>query len=210
MYYQDATAPSSVAITMEKTKKNYHQHLPLNQTYSIPPSSIDPQVIVLEDDQLSKILKDFKKEGRSSTEIEQLYEAWKTRDDVKRSVKDKQRQLSIMRDECERIQNNMKAEFQGPSPIDRMKKFLEAGEGYQDVQEHSRVKKSIDFDQNEDAGRPISRLSQRSLASSKNHKNLLLAKFSYSNYFFSGASSGKQSLGDSGTHSDADDRYRVS
>lgn len=52
-------------------------------------------------------------------------ENWRNRNDVQQSFKDKQKQLSAMRDEYERIQKRMKDDMKASStPFDRIRKFF--------------------------------------------------------------------------------------
>lgn len=54
-------------------------------------------------------------------------ENWRNRNDVQQSFKDKQRQLTAMRDEYERIQKKLKEEMRAPTPFDRIRKFFSKG-----------------------------------------------------------------------------------
>ena len=78
-------------------------------------------------DELLEIINDFKNNVFTITEVERLVENWRNRNDVQQSFKDKQRQLTAMREEYERIQKRMKEEMKAPTPFDRIKKFFSKG-----------------------------------------------------------------------------------
>ena len=78
-------------------------------------------------DELLEIITDFKNNVFTITEVEQLVENWRNRNDVQQSFKDKQRQLAAMRDEYERIQKRMKDEMRTPTPFDRFRKLFTKG-----------------------------------------------------------------------------------
>lgn len=78
-------------------------------------------------DELLEIINDFKNNVFTITEVERLVENWRNRNDVQQSFKDKQRQLTAMREEYERIQKRMKEEMKAPTPFDRIRKFFSKG-----------------------------------------------------------------------------------
>ena len=78
-------------------------------------------------DELLEIINDFKNNVFTISEVERLVANWRNRNDVQQSFKDKQRQLSAMRDEYERIQKRMKEEMRAPTPFDRIRKFFTKG-----------------------------------------------------------------------------------
>lgn len=78
-------------------------------------------------DELLEIITDFKNNVFTISEVERLVDNWRNRNDVQQSFKDKQRQLTAMRDEYERIQKRIKDEMKAPTPFDRIKKFFTKG-----------------------------------------------------------------------------------
>ncbi|CAL7952184.1 unnamed protein product [Xylocopa violacea] len=151
-------------------------------------------------DELLEIINDFKNNVFTIAEVERLVENWRNRNDVQQSFKDKQRQLTAMREEYERIQKRMKEEMKAPTPFDRIKKFFSKGKkdskdsanGSDDSSSTSKVEivNGALADR-----RPVSSLSLRSVSSSSSSGRMSTA---------SGCSG--TSLGDSGTHSDTEDR----
>lgn len=140
------------------------------------------------DDELLEIINDFKNNVFTIQEVEELVSSWKNRNDVKKSFHDKQEQLQKMREEYERIQHKMKENLKRPSPFERMKRVFK--------RKHDKDEVSIapvnltgdpKFTLNATSNRPSSTLS---LASSNS----------------SGRMSTSSSLGDSGTHSDHEER----
>ncbi|XP_037027608.1 phosphoinositide 3-kinase adapter protein 1 isoform X1 [Bradysia coprophila] len=147
------------------------------------------------DDELLEIMNDFKNHVFTIQEVEQLVMSWKNRNDVKQSDKERQEQLEKMRCEYERIQAQMKEKMKRPTPFDRVKKFKKL---------FFRNKSSSSDDGNADAGddskthRPMSSLSLQSISSS-----------SSSGRMSTGSACSGASLGDSGTHSDQEERRPV-
>ena len=78
-------------------------------------------------DELLEILNDFKNNVFTISELESLVEDWKNRNDVQQSFKDKQRQLTAMREEYERIQKKMKDNMKAPTPFERIRKLFTKG-----------------------------------------------------------------------------------
>nr|CAD7588502.1 unnamed protein product [Timema genevievae] len=75
-------------------------------------------------DQLLEIINDFKNNVFTISEVEKLVDSWKNRNDVQQSFKDKQEQLSQMRQEYERLQTQMKEQMKRPTPFDRIRGFF--------------------------------------------------------------------------------------
>lgn len=148
------------------------------------------------DDELLEIMNDFKNHVFTIQEVEQLVMSWKNRNDVKQSDKERQDQLQKMRCEYERIQAQMKEKMKRPTPFDRVKKFKKL---------FFRNKSSSSDDANVDVGddtkshRPMSSLSLQSISSSS----------SSSGRMSTGSACSGASLGDSGTHSDHEERRPV-
>lgn len=153
-------------------------------------------------DELLEIINDFKNNVFTISEVERLVETWRNRNDVQQSFKDKQRQLTAMRDEYERIQKKMKDELKAPTPFDRIKKFFtKSKKESKDTGQHDDDTTNAKTEKINGAHgdrRPISSLSLHSTSSSSSSGRMSI---------ISGCSG--TSLGDSGTHSDTEDR-RVS
>jgi phosphoinositide 3-kinase adaptor protein 1 len=121
--------------------------------------------------------------------VEKLVEEWKNRNDVQKSFKEKQDQLKEMRLRYEKIQQEMNASMRKSSPFERIKKLFARGKSRDDKHEISTpilTSPSIVAIQSQ---RPISSLSTSSSGSSGRMSTI------------SGCS-----LGDSGTHSDNEER----
>nr|XP_033332433.1 uncharacterized protein LOC117223941 isoform X2 [Megalopta genalis] len=151
-------------------------------------------------DELLEIINDFKNNVFTINEVERLVENWRNRNDVQQSFKDKQRQLTAMREEYERIQKRLKEEMKAPTPFDRIRKFFSKGKkDSKDSASGSDDSSAASKAENINGGladrRPVSSLSLRSVSSSSSSGRMSTA---------SGCSG--TSLGDSGTHSDTEDR----
>ncbi|GAB0096474.1 uncharacterized protein DMENIID0001_119970 [Sergentomyia squamirostris] len=138
------------------------------------------------DDELLEIINDFKNNVLSISEVEQLVSTWKNRNDVQQSFKDKQQQLQEMRDEYEKIQSRMQETMKRPTPFERLKRMF------------TRSKSHDKSDKENTSQRPISSLSLQSVSSSSSSGRMSTASVC------SGTS-----LGDSGTHSDHEDRRQM-
>ncbi|XP_019883431.1 phosphoinositide 3-kinase adapter protein 1 isoform X3 [Camponotus floridanus] len=150
-------------------------------------------------DELLEIINDFKNNVFTISEVERLVENWQKRNDVQQSFKDKQRQLMAMREEYDRIQKRMKDEMKTPTPFDKIRKFFSKGkkdtkESVSTVADSSSIK-SESINSGLTDRRPVSSLSLRSVSSSSSSGRMSTV---------SGCSG--TSLGDSGTHSDSEDR----
>lgn len=137
------------------------------------------------DDELVEIINDFKNNVFTIQEVEELVSSWKNRNDVKKSFKDKQEQLQKMREEYERIQHKMKENLKRPSPFERMKRIFS--------RKHEKEAPLI---------HPINLSGDPKLSGSNRPTSTLSLASSNS----SGRMSTSSSLGDSGTHSDHEDR----
>lgn len=142
------------------------------------------------DDELLEIINDFKNNVFTIQEVENLVSSWKNRNDVQQSYKDKQEQLQNMRKEYERIQNEMKEKLKRPTPFDRMKKIFTRRKSIRrDVENDNSSKTNSTENQ-----RPSSSLSAHSMTSVSSGRL---------------STSSSASLGDSGTHSDNDERKQI-
>ncbi|XP_032664319.1 phosphoinositide 3-kinase adapter protein 1 isoform X2 [Odontomachus brunneus] len=150
-------------------------------------------------DELLEIINDFKNNVFTISEVENLVENWQKRNDVQQSFKDKQRQLTAMREEYERIQKKMKEEMKSATPFDKIRRFFSKGK--KDAKESTRVAANSPSGKPESVNggladrRPVSSLSLRSVSSSSSSGRMSTV---------SGCSG--TSLGDSGTHSDSEER----
>ncbi|XP_043271568.1 mucin-5AC isoform X2 [Venturia canescens] len=152
-------------------------------------------------DELLEIINDFKNNVFTISEVERLVDNWRNRNDVQQSFKDKQRQLTAMRDEYERIQKRIKDEMKAPTPFDRIKKFFTKTKkdtkdsSVQGEDASSTTSKAESANGSSGDRRPMSSLSLHSVSSSSSSGRMSI---------ISGCSG--TSLGDSGTHSDPEDR----
>ncbi|XP_062536312.1 uncharacterized protein LOC134205246 isoform X2 [Armigeres subalbatus] len=152
------------------------------------------------DDELLEIITDFKNNVFTIQEVEQLVDSWKSRNDVQKSFKDKAEQLQRMREEYERIQQQMKEKLKRPTPFERMKKMFTKSKHTPSKKVNaiattpSDVCDDIKFSMlspTSNSHRPVSSTSLQSISSGSSGRMSTL----------SGAS-----VGDSGTHSDSDER----
>ncbi|XP_025074367.1 uncharacterized protein LOC105428464 [Pogonomyrmex barbatus] len=147
-------------------------------------------------DELLEIINDFKNNVFTISEVERLVENWQKRNDVQQSFKDKQRQLMAMREEYDRIQKRLKEEMKTPTPFDKIRKFFSKGKkDTKSAVSESSMNKTENINSGLADCRPISSLSLRSISSSSSSGRMSTV---------SGCSGA--SLGDSGTHSDSEDR----
>ncbi|XP_066582939.1 phosphoinositide 3-kinase adapter protein 1-like isoform X2 [Prorops nasuta] len=149
-------------------------------------------------DELLEIINDFKNNVFTISEVERLVDNWKNRNDVQQSFKDKQRQLMAMREEYERIQKRIKDDMRAPTPFDRIRKFFSKGkkDGKDAIRANEEIVSKLDGSTSGLGDhRPVSSLSLRSISSSSSSGRMSIA---------SGCSGA--SLGDSGTHSDPEDK----
>lgn len=142
------------------------------------------------DDELLEIINDFKNNVFTIQEVENLVSSWKTRNDVQQSYKEKQEQLQNMRKEYERIQNEMKEKLKRPTPFDRMKKIFTRRKSIRRDVESDKLCSKTSTSSTE-TQRPASSLSAHSVSSVSSGRL---------------STSSSTSLGDSGTHSDNDER----
>ncbi|XP_075215961.1 DBB domain-containing protein stumps isoform X2 [Lycorma delicatula] len=152
-------------------------------------------------DELVEIINDFKNNVFTIAEVEKLVDSWQNRHDVQQSFKEKQEQLNAMREEYERIQQAMKHQMKRATPFERIRKFFSRGKS-----KHSTCSEECSRDIRDAtdgstlAGnvchRPASSLSLRSSCSSGSSGRM--------------STGSGTSLGDSGTHSDPDDKKTLS
>ncbi|XP_060526369.1 phosphoinositide 3-kinase adapter protein 1 [Cylas formicarius] len=134
--------------------------------------------------ELAEIINDFKNNVHSLPQVEKLVEDWKNRNDVQKSFKEKQEQLTEMRLRYEKIQQEMKNAMKKPTPFDRIKRLFSRHKSHSVEEVISTPATALN-----QSSRPISSLSTSSSGSSGRMSTI------------SGCS-----LGDSGTHSDNEER----
>lgn len=136
--------------------------------------------------ELIEIINDFKNNVHSIAQVEKLVEEWKNRNDVQLSFKEKQEQLALMRQKYEEVQTEIKASLKKPSPFERIKNlFVKHKPDKSDIIPNVSSSSVILTP----GSRPISSLSTSSSGSSGRMSTI------------SGCS-----IGDSGTHSDNEER----
>ncbi|XP_033236610.1 uncharacterized protein stumps isoform X2 [Drosophila pseudoobscura] len=157
------------------------------------------------DDELAEIMHDFKNNVLSIRDVELLVERWKHRNDVQQSFREKQDQIDQLRREYERIHEQVRSHLKRETPFERIKKFfsrpkMSPGEKHPGSCADSlldETKSSIATSCSFKSGvRPISSLSLQSVSSSSSSSGRLST----------GSNCSGASLGDSGTHSDHEDR----
>ncbi|XP_017002531.2 uncharacterized protein stumps isoform X1 [Drosophila takahashii] len=160
------------------------------------------------DDELAEIMHDFKNNVLSIRDVELLVERWKHRNDVQQSFREKQDQIDQLRREYERIQEQVKSHLKRETPFERIKKFFSrsktpGGNNNDSLLDETKssIATSCSFKSGSvatsvGAGRPISSLSLQSVSSSSSSSGRLST----------GSNCSGASLGDSGTHSDHEDR----
>ncbi|ALC45437.1 stumps [Drosophila busckii] len=153
------------------------------------------------DDELAEIMHDFKNNVLSIRDVELLVEKWKHRNDVQQSYREKQDQIDQLRREYERIHDHVKLQLKRETPFERIKKLFSRG-----AKQSSNscadslldeTKSSIATSCSLKSGaRPISSLSLQSVSSSNSSSGRLST----------GSNCSGASMGDSGTHSDHEER----
>lgn len=128
-------------------------------------------------------------------QVEKLVEDWKNRNDVQKSFKEKQEQLNEMRMRYEQMQQEYKAKTKRPSPFEKLRRLFTKPQKNNSINEEKSGEVTSEsvisgpaFMLNQ-SSRPISSLSTSSSGSSGRMSTI------------SGCS-----VGDSGTHSDTEDR----
>lgn len=147
------------------------------------------------DDELLEIINDFKNNVFTINEVEQLVSTWKNRNDVQQSFRDKERQLQKMRDEYDRLQSQMKDRMKRPTPFERVRKLFSRSSSKSEERDAD-VSQDSKCQFNTSGHRPASSLSLHSVTSSGSSSGRLST----------GSVCSGTSLGDSGTHSDHDER----
>ncbi|KAJ9591923.1 hypothetical protein L9F63_001525 [Diploptera punctata] len=156
-------------------------------------------------EELAEILSDFKNKIISIVEVEVFVDNWRNRHDVRQSFKEKQEQLNQMREEYDKIQQKIKESMKRQTPFDRIRQFFKgkpkeskqtngSSGSCQDGSGKSSGNEALPVCQ-----RPSSSLSLHSISSSSSSGRMSTV---------SGCSGA--SMGDSGTHSDPEDRKMLS
>ncbi|KAF5304250.1 hypothetical protein FQA39_LY09777 [Lamprigera yunnana] len=153
--------------------------------------------------ELLEIINDFKNNVHSISQVEKLVEEWKNRNDVQKSFKEKQQQLNEMRIRYEKIQHDMKTNTKKASPFELVKKLFFRG-------------KTKDCDKSEiSSPQSVSTTnlnSARSFTPTQGHRPISSLSLQSTS---SSGSSGRMStisgcsIGDSGTHSDHEERKNI-
>ncbi|KAL3279690.1 hypothetical protein HHI36_017196 [Cryptolaemus montrouzieri] len=176
-----------------KPKKHHHdkhcpstsKHAPQPKNFEVPEDKVQKELL--------EIINDFKNNVHSISQVEKLVEEWKNRNDVQKSFKEKQEQLKEMRLRYEKIQQEMKLNLKKPSPFDRIKKLFVRNKSREESHEVSPPTMATSTStlniSTTQTQRPVSSLSTSSSGSSGRMSTI------------SGCS-----LGDSGTHSDNEER----
>ncbi|XP_064213950.1 phosphoinositide 3-kinase adapter protein 1 isoform X1 [Tribolium castaneum] len=187
--YMSMTPPVKIIIEHSEPAKSPTPSIKTDAPSSLPPNEITEDKVQKE---LLEIINDFKNNVHSISQVEKLVEEWKNRNDVQKSFKEKQEQLKEMRLKYEKIQQEMKASMKKPTPFERVRKLFGRSKSKEEKHEISSpvlASPSIVAIQTQ---RPISSLSTSSSGSSGRMSTI------------SGCS-----LGDSGTHSDNEERKNM-
>ncbi|KAF2894493.1 hypothetical protein ILUMI_11693 [Ignelater luminosus] len=153
--------------------------------------------------ELLEIINDFKNNVHSISQVEKLVEEWKNRNDVQKSFKEKQEQLNEMRLRYERIQQEIKNSTKKATPFERVKKLFFKGKPKEEMKIEIPVLTSSTLHT------PTSSISCTPTQSQRPISSLSLHSTS------SSGSSGRMStisgcsMGDSGTHSDHEERKNI-
>ncbi|KAI5692363.1 hypothetical protein M8J76_015789, partial [Diaphorina citri] len=139
-------------------------------------------------EELIEIINDFKNNVLTINEVEKLVENWRSRNDVQQSFIEKQAQLDEMRKEYDRIQQSLKDQMKRPTPFERIRKFFSRSKSKHAAENGHKA----NSDGISAATRPISSLSLHSSSSTSSTGRI--------------STGSGTSLGDSGTHSDHEDR----
>ncbi|XP_004534124.1 uncharacterized protein LOC101453892 isoform X2 [Ceratitis capitata] len=156
------------------------------------------------DDELAEIMHDFKNNVLSIHDVELLVEKWKHRNDVQQSFREKQEQIDQLRKEYDRIQENLRLQLKRETPFEKIKKLFSRHKSTTNLPEKTSCADSV-LDETKSSittsssfkstQRPISSLSLQSVSSSSSSGRLS-----------TGSNCSGASLGDSGTHSDHEER----
>ncbi|XP_017787311.1 PREDICTED: phosphoinositide 3-kinase adapter protein 1 [Nicrophorus vespilloides] len=164
-------------------------------------NSVTKNVLAPEDKvqvELAEIINDFKNNVHTITQTEQLVAEWQNRNYVQRSFKEKKEQLEHMRLAYEQLQRDMKSKTKKTGTFDMLKKLFGLGSSSSSKEEKLEVgypQNPIKNDMSISNPRPVSSLSIQSTSSSSSSGRIST---------ISGCS-----LGDSGTHSDHEERKNI-
>lgn len=78
-------------------------------------------------DELAEIIKDFKNNVFTISEVEKLVMDWRNRNETQQSLKEKQEQLNKMREEYDKLQRRIKDDMKRPTPFERVRKIFSKG-----------------------------------------------------------------------------------
>lgn len=141
------------------------------------------------DDDLAEIMYDFKNNILTIKEVEELVADWKNRNDVKQSYVEKQEQIEKMRATYEKIQEQMKCKLKRDTPFEKFKKLF--------------TRQKSDTDPIDPMNETTSSLMSYQSNNSQRPNSLHSLSSSSSGRLSTGSGT---SLGDSGTHSDHEER----
>uniref|UniRef100_A0A1A9WPE8 DBB domain-containing protein n=1 Tax=Glossina brevipalpis TaxID=37001 RepID=A0A1A9WPE8_9MUSC len=215
------TQPSNIPVSEEEVLQHCRQNLtrvgsssrlvmgqqqPTYGTLKRTGSNASSSARSTVDDELAEIMHDFKNNVLSIREVEVLVEKWKHRNDVQQSFREKQEQIDQLRKEYERIQDQMRTHLKRDTPFDKFKKLFSRHKSSSSLahdknscmdavldETKSSITTSSSFKSS--SARPISSLSLQSVSSSSSSGRLS-----------TGSNCSGTSLGDSGTHSDHEER----
>lgn len=185
MIVHEDLSPTSSPFDFQQKPKNDSSSAHLERPkYKNQPEIMEDKV----QKELIEIITDFKNNVHSIAQVEKLVDEWKNRNDVQLSFKEKQEQLTLMRQKYEQIQTEMKTAMKKPTPFERIRKFF-----VKHKPEKTEIPLPILYAGSSVTAalvpRPISSLSTSSSGSSGRMSTI------------SGCS-----VGDSGTHSDNEER----
>lgn len=120
---------SNSSFTEIKINNNLNKSNMNASTSIISPLSQDSHSISTPtgQDELAEIIKDFKNNVFSISEVEKLVMDWKNRNETQQSLKEKQEQLNKMREEYDRLQRRIKDDMKRPTPFERVRKMFSKG-----------------------------------------------------------------------------------
>ncbi|XP_059470509.1 phosphoinositide 3-kinase adapter protein 1 isoform X2 [Neocloeon triangulifer] len=195
---------SDDSITVEKNKHHTSEES-IGAASASKQSKSREQLAFSTDDELVEIFNDFKNNVYTLAEVEKLVESWKNRNDVQQSLIEKQEYFKQLRADYDRIQNKMKEDMKRTTPFDKLKKFFFRGKeksvskANQERNNNHGLNSSLEPNiQHGLPFRPTSSLSINSNCSSSSSERMS-----------TGSNCSGTSLGDSGTHSDHEDRKAI-
>ncbi|XP_051862654.1 phosphoinositide 3-kinase adapter protein 1 isoform X1 [Drosophila albomicans] len=204
--FQPSNRPVEEPLRPSRSTMRLPQVTPAYGTLKRSASDASSSTRANADDELAEIMHDFKNNVLSLGEVELLVEKWKHRNDVQQSFREKQEQIDQMRREYVRINDLVKLQMKRDTPFERIKKLFSRQKAATEKHQHSQSCADSLLDETKSSiatscslkssARPISSLSLQSVSSSSSSSGRLST----------GSNCSGASLGDSGTHSDHEDR----